>query len=199
MASHLGEVTGLLAELRKGNREVESRLMAFVYDELRRLASGYIRKERPDHTLQPTALVHEAYLRLVRSETGDWQNRAHFLAVAATVMRHILIEHARARQAVKRGEGQRVQLSDDLAAETDRQSADLLDLDRALERLGQLDPRLCRMVELRYFGGMTVEETAEVLGVSTKTVNRQWSIAKAWLKSEMGGRPHGGKRSMAEG
>jgi RNA polymerase sigma-70 factor, ECF subfamily len=179
-----GEVTRLLNELRNGNRAAESRLMPLVYDELRRRAAYYMQYERPDHTLQPTALVHEAYLRLVEQRDVP-QNRAHFLAVAAQLMRRILVDHARARQADKRpAPEQRISLDKALIF-SEEKSSELLALDEALSRLAQWDPRQSRVVELRYFGGLSVEETAEVVGLSGTQVKREWSHAKAWLRGEL--------------
>ena len=183
-----GEVTHLLSAVRNGDQAATSRLISYVYDELRRLAGGFMRRERAGHTLQPTGLVHEAYLRLLPDQQTDWRDRAHFLGVAATVMRRILVEHARERNAVKRGGPgqQRVELKEDCGASIAAQSVEVLDLDRALVRLAAVDERLSKVVELRYFAGLSVEETAEVLSISPKTVKRDWAIAKAWLKAEIG-------------
>ena len=162
-------------------------LLPLVYKELRRLAAGYLRREKPGQTLQPTALVNEAYLRLMKDRPGRWQNRAHFCAIAAHSMRQILIERARARAAAKRGGARhRVTLEDALVAGEDR-SIDLLALDEALERLAAIDPEQARLVELRFFGGLTVEETADAMDISPATVKRHWTIAKAWLARELGG------------
>ena len=162
-------------------------LLPLVYQELRRLAAGYLRREKPGQTLQPTALVHEAYMRLMKDRPDRWQNRAHFCAIAAHSMRQILIERARARGAVKRGGARpRVTLDEGLVAGEDR-SIDLLALDEALERLAQLDPEQARLVELRFFGGLTVEETAEAMNISPATVKRHWTVAKAWLTRELQG------------
>ena len=180
-------VTQLLMEWTGGNRAALDRLMPLVYDELRRLAGGYFGRERRDHTLQPTALVNEAFLRLVDQKRIQWQGRAHFLAIAATLMRELLISHARKHRAAKRGSGgQRVTLLDsDVAVEA--RDVDLLDLDRALSALAAFDTRQARVVELRYFGGMTVEETATVLEVSPATVKLDWTFARAWLLRELQG------------
>jgi RNA polymerase sigma factor (TIGR02999 family) len=160
-------------------------LLPLVYQELRRLAAAYIRREKPGQTLQPTALVHEAYLRLMKDRPDRWQNRAHFCAIAAHSMRQILIERARARQAQKRFGGQaRVTLQDALV-KGGEQSFDLLALDEAIERLAELDPAQARIVELRFFGGLTVEETADAMGISPATVKRHWTIARAWLAREL--------------
>ena len=162
-------------------------LLPLVYKELRQLAAGYLRREKPGQTLQPTALVNEAYLRLLKDRPGRWQNRAHFCAIAAHSMRQILIERARARAAAKRGGPRhRVTLDDALVAGEDR-SIDLLALDEALERLAAIDPEQARLVELRFFGGLTVEETADAMNISPATVKRHWTIAKAWLARELGG------------
>ena len=179
------DVTQVLAQLCRGNAQAASRLLPLVYDELRRLAGQYLRGEADGHTLQPTALVHEAYLRLVNQTAADWQNRAHFFAVAAQAMRHILVDHARGRRAAKRG-GDRVKLPLDEARgiflERDEY---LLALDEALQKLAALDAQQSRIVELRFFAGLTLEETAEVLGISPKTVQRDWLMARGWLHREV--------------
>jgi RNA polymerase sigma-70 factor (ECF subfamily) len=162
-----------------------------IYLELRRLARRHMRRERPDHTLQPTALVHEAYLRLVQRPDAAYESRAHFLAVASHVMRHILIDYARRRSREKRGAGLIVTgLQDDLSISPEK-SLELIQLDDALRRLSQLDARQGQIVELRYFGGMTVEEAAHILGISPKTVKREWSMAKAWLRANLAGHVNG--------
>lgn len=159
--------------------------MPLVYNELRRVAGRYMRGERPDHTLQPTALVHEAYLRLVGQREVAWQNRSHFFAVASRLMRNILVDHARARQAHKRG-GQDQKVTFDEALErAGGESTDLLALDEALTHLAERDPRQARMVELRFFGGLSEKEAAEVLGISVRTVKRDWAVARAWLYREI--------------
>jgi len=176
-----GEITRLLTELKGGNREAQAELIPLVYQELRRVARNYMRGEKAGHTLQPTALVNEAYLRLVDGPPIDWQNRAHFFAVAAQLMRRVLVDHARARAALKRGGNEcRVSLQEgqERAQEKD---ADLLALDEALSRLAERDPRQARIVEMRFFGGLSEEEAAAVLGVSARTVKRDWSVARAWL------------------
>lgn len=179
-----GEITRLLARVRTGDEQANAQLAPLIYDELRRLAAYYIRGERPDHTLQATALVHEAYIRLVGQDI-DWQSRAHFFAVAAQVMRRVLVDYARAAKADKRaGKLHRIPLESALVY-AEEQSGELIALDEALERLGQWDPRQSRIVELRFFAGLSVEETAEVLGISTRTVKRDWSMARAWLYSEL--------------
>jgi RNA polymerase sigma factor (TIGR02999 family) len=178
-------VTELLRRWNLGDREAMDRLMPIVYDELRRLAAGYLKAERPDHTLQPTALVHEAYLRLVRQDRVEWQNRAHFFGIAARMMRRVLVDHARRRRAGKRdGGGFRLTIQVGEALEVSR-DPELLELDQALERLERLDSDQARVVELRFFGGLTVEETATVLGISTATVKREWRTARAFLRQEM--------------
>ncbi len=171
----------------KDDRPSLDTLLPLVYQELRRLAAGYLRRERPGQTLQPTALVHEAYLRLMKDRPDRWQNRAHFCAIAAHSMRQILIERARARGAAKRGGArQRITLDEGLAKNVGR-SIDLLALDEALQRLARLDPEQARLVELRFFGGLTVEETAEAMEISPATVKRHWTVAKAWLARELEG------------
>jgi RNA polymerase sigma-70 factor, ECF subfamily len=180
------EVTRLLVRLTDGDRGVLDELLPLIYGELRRLAAGYLRRERVGHTLQPTALVHEAYLRLVDQTQVRWQNRAHFLGVAAQMMRRILVDHARAREAGKRGgEFQKLSLDENVDASGGGRDLDLVALDDALERLAELDPQKSKIVELRFFGGLSVEETAEVLGVSAPTVKRQWRMAKAWLYGQL--------------
>ena len=178
------DIAHLLTKMRSGSAEAGSEVVAQVYDELRRLASSYMRRERTqrrDHTLQTTALVHEAYLRLVGQRELDWQNRAQLLGVAAQSMRRILMDHARSHQRAKRGGGQ-IQVSLDHAGIMPLfESADLLALDDALTQLEAIDARQCHLVELRYFSGLTEEETAEVLGISTRTVRREWTVARAWL------------------
>jgi len=183
--SSSGEVTNLLAELRGGNESARSELIRLVYDELHRMAARYMRGERPNHTLQATALVHEAYLQLTKREDANWQNRAHFLAVAASTMRSVLIDYARARNAEKRGGGQpKLALEESLLVDAGR-SREILALDAALKKLAEFAPRESRVVEMRYFGGLSVEETAEVLQVSPKTVMRDWRRAKVWLHGQI--------------
>jgi RNA polymerase sigma-70 factor, ECF subfamily len=173
--------------MQEDDRQSVETLLPIVYQELRRLAAGYLRRERAGYTLQPTALVHEAYLRLLKDKPGRWQNRAHFCAIAAHSMRQILIERARARDAKKRGgERQRVTLDEGLVAGGDR-SIDLIALDQALERLAALDAEQARLVELRFFGGLTIEETAEAMNTSPATVKRHWTVACAWLARELEG------------
>jgi RNA polymerase sigma factor (TIGR02999 family) len=179
------DVTDLLIEWGKGDQEALHQLMPLVYDELRRLASRHLRHERPGHTLQTTALVHEAYLKLVDQKNMTWQNRVQFFAASAQVMRHILVDHARNRRALKRG-GENIRLSlDEAKMSSEKKDADLLSLNEALNSLAVIDPQQSRVVELRIFGGLTVEETAEALGISTRTVKREWSMAKAWLHRQI--------------
>jgi RNA polymerase sigma-70 factor, ECF subfamily len=181
---HTQEVTILLAKLSKGDHSALDELLPLVYDELRRLADRYLRRERSDHTLQATALVNEAYLRLV-DQNVPWQNRAHFFGVAAEMMRRILVDHARGHQAQKRGSGG-VKLSLDEAINmSDERATDLIALDEALNALAEFDAQKSRIVELRFFAGLSIEETAKVLGVGTATVIRQWRMAKAWLYHEV--------------
>jgi RNA polymerase sigma-70 factor, ECF subfamily len=180
-----GDVTRLLGDLQADRPDAAPQLISLVYEELHRLARQHMRHERPDHTLQATALVHEAYLRLVQQPERTWQNRTHFIRVAAQVMRRMLIDHARARLTAKReGSLQRVALEEPLLM-TAEQSDELVALDEALERLAQVDARQSRVVELRFFGGLTVEETAEALALSPKTVERDWCVARAWLYREV--------------
>lgn len=178
-------VSALLAKWQAGDEEALRALVPLVYEELRRLAHRYLQKERREHTLQSTALVHEAYVRLVRQAGGKFQNRAHFFAICAQLMRQILIEYARNQRAAKRDWGQRLTLNDAVALAKKSQGVDLLALDEALEGLAKLDPQQSRIVELRFFGGLSIEETARVLGISPATVKRDWSTAKAWLHHKM--------------
>ena len=184
-----GEVTALLHDWTGGDRRALERLMPLVYDELRRLAASYLRSERRDHTLQPTALVHEAYLRLVDQRSTDWRNRAHFFGIAAQMMRRILVDHARRRLAAKRSGGNVFLTLEDVEADAGDRTAEILALDRALAKLEALDPAQARVVEVRFFGGLTVEETAEATKVSSATVKREWRTARAWLRREIGGPP----------
>jgi RNA polymerase sigma-70 factor, ECF subfamily len=179
------DVTVLLSELQKGDPDAASRLIPLVYNELRRLAGHYMRQERPDHTLQATALVHEAYLKLINQRSVDWQGRAHFFGIAAQLMRRILIDHARGHLREKRGGPQQALPLDEALVLSPEQSSELINLDEALQRLAKLDARQSRIVELRFFGGLSTEETAEFLGISSKTVKRDWSLAKAWLHGEL--------------
>jgi RNA polymerase sigma factor (TIGR02999 family) len=180
-----GEVTHLLLELKRGNKEAEGRLIPLVYNELRRIAATHLRREAPNHSLQPTALVHEAYLRLIDIKAVDWQSRSHFFAVSATVMRRILVDHARAIHARKRGNGwDAISLNDAVVPSLER-APEILALDDALDKLAALNQRQSKIVELRFFAGMSEEEAGNVLGISARTVKRDWRIAKAWLFKEL--------------
>ncbi len=179
------EVTQLLSDLQNGRTGAANDLLPLVYNELRRIAGAYMRRERSNHTLQATALVHEAYLQLVDQTRVDWKNRAHFFGVAAQLMRRILVEHARAHHAQKRG-GDASKLSLEEAINYfPQKEMTLVALDDALKQLEELDPRQSRIVELRFFGGLTTEEVAEVIGISTATVEREWRSARAWLHSQL--------------
>jgi len=178
------DVSQLLMDLSRGDQDALAKLIPLVYGELRALADSYLRRERSDHTLQPTALVHEAFLRLVDQEL-HLQNRGHFFGVAAQAMRHILVEHARARHAIKRGgEAQKLSL-DEAMDHPEEREVDLIALDDALNSLAGFDPRQARIVELRYFAGLTIEEVAQVLGISPATVKREWILARTWLHREI--------------
>lgn len=178
-------VTQLLVEWGNGDRQALEKLTPLVYQELKRLAARHLRRERREHTLQSTALVHEAWLRLIDQNHVHWQNRAQFFGIAAEMIRRILIDHARNRQAAKRGDGA-IKLSlDDALATPNRRDFDLVALDDALGDLGKLDPKQGKLVELRFFAGLSIEESAEVLGVSPATVKREWAVAKAWLYREL--------------
>jgi len=178
-------ITELLGRWRKGDEEALDQLMPLVYEELRRLAGSYLRRERREHTLQPTALVNEAYLKLVHQREIPWQNRAQFFGIAAKLMRQILVDHARAHGANKRG-GHQVNVSlKNIGAFYTQGEADVLAVHDVLNRLAEIDPDQSRIVELRFFGGLTIEETGEVMKVSHSTVEREWRIAKAWLKREL--------------
>jgi RNA polymerase sigma factor (TIGR02999 family) len=180
------QVTELLAKWETGDEEALRRLLPLIYNELRQLARQYLRKERSDHTLQSAALVHEAYLRFAKLGSAHFQNRVHFIAVSAQLMRQILIQHARRRNAAKRGGGQKLTL-DDASALMNGPPVDLLALDEALNGLARLDPKQSRIVELRFFGGLSIEETSQVLGISPATVKRDWATARVWLHREMRG------------
>jgi RNA polymerase sigma factor (TIGR02999 family) len=179
------DVTQILREWNGEERAAAERLIPLVYDELRRLARDYLRRERGDHTLQPTALVHEAYLRLVDDRSVAWQDRAHFYGIAARLMRRILVDHARAHNASKRGGLQQKLVLDDACGVTEGGAPDLVALDGALENLARSYPRKSEVVELKFFGGLEAKEIAEVLRVSEKTVLRDWSFAKLWLCREL--------------
>ena len=187
------DVTRLLVEWNKGNQEAGETLMPLVYEELRRVARRQLFRERLDHTLQSAALVNEAYLRLIRQQNmPQWQNRAHFFGVAAQMMRHILVDHARRRLRAKRGAGApRLSLDSNFAL-AQKSEVDLVYLDDALNKLSAIDPEQGRLVELRFFAGLSIDETAEVMGVSPATVKREWATARAWLRREL-------KRASADG
>ena len=179
-------ITQLLIDWGEGDQAALERLMPLVYSELRRLAGNYLRRERAEHTLQPTALVNEAYLKLVDQRNARWQNRAHFFGIAAQLMRRILVDHARQRQAVKRGGMDQQRLSITSAEAVVKQpEIDLLALNEALDELARMDPQHSRIVELKFFGGLSIEETAEVLGISHATVERDWKLARAWLRRQL--------------
>ena len=177
----------MLIDWTHGDTEAPAKLMPLVYDELRQLARQYLQRERPDHTLQATGLVHEAYLRLVDQSTASWENRAHFFGVAAQLMRRILVDYARSHRAEKRGGGWDKLAFDEAIAPSAERSVDLVALDDALKDLLALDPRQSQIVELRFFGGLTNEEVGEVLDISPRTVKREWRMAKAWLRREIFG------------
>ena len=188
MSRDAQNITELLVGYGRGDKEALDQLMPIVYEELRRQAARYLRREQAGHTLQTTALIHEAYVRLVDQRNVQWQNRAHFFGIAAQMMRRILVDHARTKKRAKRGGSDvRVSLAEATIAAKD-QELDVVALDEALERLAQLDEQQSRVVELRFFSGLTVEETAEVLGISKATVKRDWSMAKAWLHRELSGK-----------
>ncbi len=179
------DVTQLLSEVERGDEQAVAALFERVYAELRGLAKNYLRRERPDHTLQPTALVHEAYLRLVGAENSGWENRIHFFNVAAQVMRNILVDHARKHQAEKRGGHERKMSLDEAISFFSERDINLLALDEALKTLETLDPQQARIVELRFFGGLKIEDVAHILNISETTVSREWHKAKMWLRSQL--------------
>lgn len=180
----MSEVTQLLQDWSDGKREALDKLLPLVYDELRRLAHNYLRRERSEHTLQTTALVHEAYLKLIDQRSVDWKNRAQFFALSAQAMRRILLDNARKHISAKRGKGEKLSLDDapEISIEPDE---NLIALDLALQELEQIDEKQSKIIELRYFGGLTIEETAEVLKISPATVKREWTFARAWLYQRM--------------
>lgn len=180
-----GNVTVLLERAGSGDAAATNELVPLVYDELRRLAAQHLSRERPDHTLQPTALVHEAYLRLVGSRDVTWENRAHFFGAAAIAIRRILTDHARARGSAKRGGGVGRTRLDEVSIAAPEAGVDLISLDEALDRLAATDPQMAKVVELRFFGGMSAEETAFALGISPSTVARDWQFARVWLRREL--------------
>lgn len=175
------DVTVLLSEINNGNSSAPEELLPLVYIELRKLAGSYLKRERSNHTLQPTALVHEAYIRLVDWQNTNWQNRTHFFAVAAQIMRNILVDHARKKKAEIHGGNLQKLALDEAISFSQMKEVDLVDLDDALRSLAKLDERQAKIVELRFFGGLTLEETAHALGISVKTVSREWNFTKAWL------------------
>lgn len=179
------QVTELLVRFREGDHEAEAQLIPLVYSELRRLAAMCLNRERGDHTLEPTALVHEAFLRLTNENQPMWQNRAHFFGVSARLMRQILVDYARRHRAHKRGGPQEKLPLDDVLAFTPEKSTEIVALDEALDRLSKQDERQARIVEMKFFGGLGMDEIAEVLKISSKTVNRDWTMARAWLHQEM--------------
>jgi RNA polymerase sigma-70 factor, ECF subfamily len=180
-----GDVTNLLQELKNGNKGAELKLIPLVYAELRRIAAAYLHREVAGHSLQPTALVHEAYLRLTVIKEIDWQDRSHFFAVSANVMRRLLVDHARANRAGKRGNGWDAISVNEAILPSPQRAPEILALDEAITRLAALEERQAKIVELRFFAGMNEEETGEVLGISARTVKRDWRIAKAWLYKEL--------------
>lgn len=179
------EITALLVTWRQGDEQALARLLPIVYQELRKIADAYLHNERADHTLQPTALIHEVYLRLVDQSLPQWQNRAHFYGVAAQLMRQILVEHARGRAALKRGGGKQKFSLDESLVFSEEKAAELVALDDALLALAKLDKRKVRIIEMRYFGGLSLEETAEALGLSITTISDEQRLARAWLRREM--------------
>jgi RNA polymerase sigma factor (TIGR02999 family) len=184
------ELTNLLVDWSKGSESALERLLPFVYEELRILARSHLRRERRGHTVQTGTLVHQAFIRLIEGKPVRWEGRAHFFGVAARLMRQILVDHARARDAVKRGAGEAAEpIASALSVTVQAMDVGVIALDRALVELAELDPQQARVVELRFFGGLTVEETAEVLGISTGTVKREWSMARAWLRRVVAGEP----------
>lgn len=180
------QVTQLLAEWSSGNQAAFDQLMPLVYEELHRMARRYMAKQSPGHTLQPTALINEAYIRLADSPGKEWQNRLHFFGVAASAMRHVLVDYARSSRSAKRGGAQKPLPLDERFVVSDQRLAEVVELDDALTALEKLNARQSKVVELRYFGGLSVEETAELVGVSPETVMRDWRAAKAWLHRELG-------------
>jgi RNA polymerase sigma factor (TIGR02999 family) len=185
MAETPGDVTQLLHKLRRGNAQAADELVPLIYGELKRLASACMRRERPGHTLQATALVHEAYLKLLGQREVEWHDRAHFFAVAATLMRRVLLDHARKRHTAKRGAAPHKATLDESLLISDEHLEDVLAMDECLTRLAAFDPRQARLVELRFFAGLDVEEVAKIMSISTATVKREWASAKAWLNREM--------------
>ena len=190
METSTGEVTRLLQDCSDGNRDALDKLLPLVYNELRRLAHSYLSHERPDHTLQTTALVHEAYLKLIDQRSVNWQNRAQFFAISAQAMRRILLDNARRHTAAKRGSGgQKISLDEVATLSGDSANESLIALDLALQKLETIDEAQSKIVELRYFGGLTIEETAEVLKISPSSIQREWTVARAWLYKSITGAP----------
>ncbi len=194
-----GEITQLLRKMQQGDRDAADRLAGQVYPELKRIAARRMRDERAGHTLQTTALVNEAYVKLVHQREADWSSRAHFFAVAAQIMRRILVDHARAKLADKRGGGAAMVPLDEALVFSAERSRQVVDLDEALSRLEVRDERVSRVVELRFFAGLSVEETAEALRISTRTVKRDWQFGRAWLQAELETRRGDDARGMAQG
>jgi RNA polymerase sigma factor (TIGR02999 family) len=188
MTASPNDVTQLLVDWGKGDPKALDGLMPLVYDELHRIASRYLRRERQGHTLQTTALINEAYMRIVDQDRVNWQSRAHFFGVAAQMMRRILVDHARSHLYAKRGGGAQKLSLDEAIATPQERDLDLVALDEALTTLAEIDPQQGRIIELRFFGGLTIEETAEVLSISPATVKRDWNMAKAWLYGEISNR-----------
>jgi len=190
METSTGEVTRLLQDCSDGNRDALDKLLPLVYNELRRLAHSYLSHERRDHTLQTTALVHEAYLKLIDQRSVNWQNRAQFFAISAQAMRRILLDNARRHTAAKRGSGgQKISLDEVATLSGDSANESLIALDLALQKLETIDAAQSKIVELRYFGGLTIEETAEVLKISPSSIQREWTVARAWLYKSITGAP----------
>lgn len=182
-----GDVTKILAEIRRGSPDAHDRLVALVYRELRRIAAAHMRRESPTHSLQPTALVHEAYMRLVKATRIEWQDRAHFFSVASNLMRRILVEHARSNHADKRGGDAEIVWLDEELMQSPARALELCALDDALKGLAEVEQRPAKIVEMRFFAGMSEEEIGEVLGISARTVKRDWRMARAWLLHELRG------------
>jgi RNA polymerase sigma-70 factor, ECF subfamily len=184
-SDQLGQITQLLERWDRGDQSALNELTPLVYAELRNVAAAYLRRERPDHTLQPTALVNEAYLRLIGKKHGEWQGRKHFYGIAARLMRQVLVEHARKHKAEKRG-GVRVNVTlEDFEAVSNAPDVDILAIHQSLERLASFDEQQARIVELRFFGGLSIEEAAETLGIGHATVEREWNMARAWLRNAL--------------
>ena len=179
------QITQLLQDWREGKKTALDQLTPLVYKELRKLAVSYLRRDRPDHTLQPTALIHEAYIRMVNQDLPDWKSRTHFFGVAANLMRQILVDHARKHHAAKRGAGSKKVTLEDALVFSEEKGSELLLLDEALTQLAVVDPRKARVIELRYFAGLSVNETAEALGISVATTGRDLRMAEAWLRREL--------------